>query len=331
MEPTGRRTFRACSGTFEGTIEHWELRVHPEDLPAMQARMAEAMAHGTSELTFAFRIVRPDGGHRWIEGAACFVYFPDSTPLCMVGVNMDTTERREAEQALRRLNADLEEFAFVVSHDLKEPLRMVHAYTQLLLRRKLPTDADAARCAHYIQTGVQRMEALIDDLLSYTRTMHTEDEPEPECRLQGSLERALMLLQEPIRTTQAIITYDSLPTVTADEGQLTQVFQNLLANSLKYHQRDRAPRIHIDAARDDAYWRIRIVDNGIGFDPRYAERIFGLFKRLHRDKYPGTGLGLAICKRIIERHGGTIWAESTAGVGSTFTFTLPTTSSSHHS
>jgi signal transduction histidine kinase len=199
---------------------------------------------------------------------------------------------------------------------------MVHAYTQLLLRRYVPDDAQAKQFARYIHTGVERMEALINDLLAYSRTIHSDDDVTPVCDLNTALLKALEMLDESIRTTQAVITHDKLPFAIGDEGQLAQVFQNLLSNSLKYRQRDRAPVVHIQATSRDFGWSISVTDNGIGFDPKYAERIFGLFRRLHKDEYPGTGLGLAICHRIIERYGGRIWAESIPGSGSVFTFTV---------
>jgi PAS domain S-box-containing protein len=311
-------------GTFEGTIEHWAMRVQRDDLVTMRALMADAMAQQSPKFSFAFRIIRPDGSQRWLEGSARFFYRPNGDPLRMVGVNTDMTERREAESALRRLNAELEEFAYAVSHDLKEPLRMVHAYTQLLLRRHVPsTDLPAQDCAHFIQTGVQRMVALIDDLLAYSRTIHSEDEPATVADLNAALASALMILDEPIRLTHAAVSHDPLPVVNGHDGQFTEVFQNLISNSLKYCHPDRSPRIEIRSRREASNWLISITDNGIGFDPIYADRIFGLFKRLHKNQYPGTGLGLAICKRIIERHEGAIWADGRVGVGSTFTLKLP--------
>lgn len=309
-------------GTFEGRIEGWAKHVHPEDLPKMQALLEDAMARHVPELEFDFRIIRPDGRVRWIEGAARFFYGEHGEPLRMVGVNMDMTERRETESALRRLNRELEEFAYVASHDLKEPLRTVRAYTELLMRRHVPANEDAAVCAEFIATGVDRMEALISDLLAYSRTIHDDDDAMNVCELGAALARSLAWLEEPIRASGASITTDELPLIHGDEGQLSQVFQNLLSNSLKYCPPDRRPQIHIGATREDGWWQVTVADNGIGFPEQYSERIFGLFKRLHKAEYPGTGLGLAICKRIVERHGGRIWANSDPGHGSVFTFTL---------
>ena len=174
-----------------------------------------------------------------------------------------------------------------------------------------------------IHQGVNRMEALIHDLLTFSRTIHSEDNPTDRADLSAALAEATSVLRTPIEQTGASITAPLLPTVRGDTAQLTHVFQNLLSNALKYQQNGTRPDIQISAECDGMNWVISVKDNGIGFETQYAERIFGLFKRLHKNEYPGTGLGLAICRRIIERHGGRIWAESTPDRGSTFYFSLP--------
>jgi PAS domain S-box-containing protein len=456
--PTGRvvwseqeeALFGLSAGTFEGSIEHWAMRVLPEDLHVMQTRMAEAMERHTPEMRFAFRIQRADGACRWIEGAARFVYSSDRTPLRMVGVNidvtdrrememalrageerlrlaaeagnvglwdwdilenrvvwsdriyefhgvqrgrfggtvqdftaliheddrervgtalaraleehepyeiefrtlrpvgqvrwlsttarvlydsqgkpvrmfgavLDTTERRDYEERLRRSNDELEEFAFVASHDLREPMRMVNVYSDLLLRRAAGDKGpDPETCRQYIRKGVERMEELIHDLLAYSRVIHDDSQP-GIIDLRRALDKAVRVLESQITEAGAEIVSDTLPVVAGDETQFEQVFQNLISNSLKYRDPGRQLRIRIRAAEDGQQMRISVADNGIGFDPKYREHIFGLFKRL-QNEYPGTGLGLAICKRIVERYGGSIWAESTPGAGSTFTFAIP--------
>ena len=245
----------------------------------------------------------------------------------------DITERKRAEQeirtanrALRNSNAELERFAFVASHDLQEPLRTVGALSQLLIRRySNEADDQAKEVCGYIQTAVHRMEVLIRDLLAYSRIVH--DSPEQELHavadLNISLNDAVMSLESSIAECDAVISVELLPTVRGDGTQLTQVFQNLLSNSLKYRNAEVRPHIKVTAKRQDCAWLVCVADNGFGFEPEYAERIFGLFRRLHRDEYPGTGLGLAICKRILERFGGRIWAESTPGAGAQFYFSLP--------
>ncbi len=227
-------------------------------------------------------------------------------------------------QDLRRSNEDLQQFAFMASHDLQEPLRMVNTFTELLLKRfGHIVDPSAARYAGFINQGVQRMETLINNVLSYSRAVHSDGEELKTADLKISFRQALSLLDAAIRESGAIITSEDLPTVSGDEEQLTQLFQNLLSNALKYRHISKPVRVHIGVVRSGSDWIISVRDNGIGFEQKYADRIFGLFKRLHRSEYPGTGLGLAFCKRIIERHGGRIWAESEVGVGSTFYFAIP--------
>jgi signal transduction histidine kinase len=240
-------------------------------------------------------------------------------------------EREVTAQELKRRNEDLikanrelEEFAYVSSHDLQEPLRMVNIYTQLLVRRFACENATAQKYAAFIQQGVSRMERLLRDLLTFSRTIHPDGLNIERADLSKSLSQAIFILNGRIEESTAVIQFDKLPTVTGDEMQLAQVFQNLLSNALKYRKANCIPEIVISAERHGEEWIVSVTDNGIGFEQQYAERIFGLFKRLHKDDYPGTGLGLAICQRIVERCGGRIWAEGRPGEGSTFYFALPT-------
>ncbi len=224
---------------------------------------------------------------------------------------------------LQRSNEELEQFAYVASHDLQEPLRMVASYTQLLAQRcRQFLDKEGEEFVHHAVNGATRMQQLIHDLLEFSR-VGTRGQPfEPTDAnevLRGVLENLSVTLQE----TRAAVLFDSLPLVHADPSQLIRLFQNLLGNAIKFRG-DRPPEIHITAERENGFWKFAVADNGIGIEPRYFERIFVIFQRLHRPgKYPGTGIGLAICKKIVERHGGRIWVESTPGVGTTFYFTLP--------
>jgi light-regulated signal transduction histidine kinase (bacteriophytochrome) len=211
----------------------------------------------------------------------------------------------------------------VASHDLQEPLRMVNVYTQLLTRRHVGENVQAKQYATIIHQGVDRMEALIHDLLTFSSTIHAPEDSTDQADLSAALAEAMSVLKDRIGESGALITAPVLPTLSGDTAQLSHVFQNLLSNAIKYQQNGSRPEVQISAECDGVNWLIAVKDNGIGFESQYAERIFGLFKRLHKTEYPGTGLGLAICRRIIERHGGRIWAESTLGQGSAFYFSLP--------
>jgi PAS domain S-box-containing protein len=234
--------------------------------------------------------------------------------------------RTLAEQAteLERSNAELEQFAYVASHDLQEPLRMVASYTQLLERRyAAKLDEDAREFISFAVDGVRRMRALIDDLLAYSRTGTRASEPGPT-DVAAVLERVLQDLGPAIEESGARVTHDPLPTIPADAGQVGQLLQNLIANALKFRREGMPPRVHVGAYRDGATCVLTVRDNGIGIAPEFRDRIFVIFQRLHsRDEYPGTGIGLAICKKIVERHGGRIWVESTPGEGTAFHLSFP--------
>lgn len=231
---------------------------------------------------------------------------------------------RESEANLRRANSELEEFAYVASHDIQEPLRMINSYTQLLLRRHVSKDnAQAQEYAEIVRGGVHRVERLIQDMLSYSQMIQSGQATFAAADLNVSLSEALAVLKERIQEAGATVLYGALPKVRGDEQQLAHVFLNLLSNALKYRRPEERPSVRVTTLKRGNEWVIGVTDNGIGFDNQYAEKIFGLFKRLHRDEYPGTGLGLAICKRIIERYGGTMWAESKPEAGSSFFFALP--------
>jgi PAS domain S-box-containing protein len=224
---------------------------------------------------------------------------------------------------LKRSNQELEQFAYVASHDLQEPLRMVSSFTQLLAKRyRDKLDDDANEFISYTVEGANRMQRLINDLLNYSR-IQTRGKPFVETDCEEILGQVRANLQVAIEKSRALMTSDFLPTVMADPTQMMQLFQNLIDNAIKFSGKE-PPRVHISAEKRDNEWVFSVSDNGIGIDPRFNERIFVIFQRLHeREKYPGTGIGLALCMRIVDRHGGRIWVESEPGKGSTFYFTIP--------
>jgi light-regulated signal transduction histidine kinase (bacteriophytochrome) len=244
--------------------------------------------------------------------------------LSLAVTKMVRTLNQQAGE-LKRSNGDLEQFAYIASHDLQEPLRMVSGFTGLLQRRYAgKLDADADEFIGFAIGGVNRMQALINDLLSYSRVGREEVAAKP-VDMQLVVDEALANLQSAIEDRSALVSRGPLPTVLANHGMLVRVFQNLIANALKFCKADR-PIVRIAAEQHGSEWVFSVADNGIGIDPQYRDRIFLIFQRLHQQgEYPGTGIGLAVVKRIVERNGGRIWLESEPGKGTTFFFTLPAT------
>jgi len=265
-------------------------------------------------------------------------------------IQQETTERRQAEASLKQLNEELEarvqertaalneanaslvhsnreleQFAYVASHDLQEPLRAVNSYTQLLARKyEGNLDAKADKYIGYIIEGATRMQQLINDLLSFSRVGTRAKELKPTA-CEAVLSQVRDNLMVAIAESNAVVTHEPLPTVMGDETQLIQLLQNLISNAIKF-RREEPPRVHVSAVQREKEWAFEVRDNGIGMESEYFERIFMIFQRLHsRSEYPGNGIGLANCKKIVDRHGGCIWVESTPGVGTTFHFTIPQT------
>jgi signal transduction histidine kinase len=292
------------------------------------------------EVCESFTVLKTHAPHHWEwtgpDGRNYDIHdFPftdtDGAQLIME-MGIDITERKRADEALKRTladltrsNADLEQFAYVASHDLQEPLRNVASCVRLLEKRyKDKLDADADKLIQYAADAAVNMKALITDLLAYSRTV-TKTKPLTATDCELALDQAIANLKSAVAESGAEITRDNLPTVFADATQLVQVFQNLLSNSMKFRRQDPL-RIHVSAVRDGHEWMFSVQDNGIGIESRHLDRIFLIFQRLHKKAdYEGTGIGLAITKQIIERHSGRIWAESTPGVGTTFYFTMPAT------
>ena len=298
--------------------------VHPDDVSSTNAAL-QRVTHGLASVRFEARFRHQDGGYHWLAWAV--VISPQDELL--YGAARDVTQRRQAEEQLRqqadeleRSNRELEQFAYVASHDLQEPLRIVSSYVQLLARRyRGKLDQDADEFINYAVEGANRMKTLINDLLAYSRVGTRGKELVP-VEMEEVLERVSRNLKLALQESNATLTHDPLPVVLADSSQMIQLLQNLIGNAIKFRD-TKPPRVHLGVRRQEEHWLFFVRDNGIGIDPQYSERIFVIFQRLHnRQEYPGTGIGLAICRKIVERHGGQIWVESAPGDGATFYFTL---------
>jgi PAS domain S-box-containing protein len=305
-----------------------------EDLGRLRADVANVRSSPGAFRTGRWRHRKKNGDIIDVDVVAHAIEF-EGHPARMV-VASDITEGRRFEEQLKRLNTDLakraselaasnaelERFAYIASHDLQEPLRMVSSFLQLLQKRYSgQLDGKADQYIHYAVDGAERMKALIMDLLEYSR-VGTGKENFTPVDTAVVMKEVGVIFHEKIIAAKAQIEFDLLPVVTGDKVQLTQLFQNLLSNALKYHS-DRPPRIRIGAIEEPTEWKFSVTDNGIGIDSQFFDKIFIIFQRLHnKTDYGGTGIGLAICKKIVERHGGSIWVESTPQQGSTFYFTI---------
>jgi signal transduction histidine kinase/CHASE3 domain sensor protein len=331
-QPLSELLGRAITHRFDVAVEtngDSAAIMHGEVVTPPPSLVPQTLAAGTVEYVAGAMLKRGDGGAVPIEYTSAPIWERGKVVGAVVTFR-DVTERRAAERALAerardlaRSNAELEQFAYVASHDLQEPLRAVVSYLQLLERRyKGQLDDRADKYIGYAVDGARRMQMLINDLLTYSRAGR-RDEQHIEVDLEVMLERVIRSLEVAIEESGATITHDPLPTIVGDPVGLGQLLQNLVGNAVKFHS-EKSPNVHVSAERQEHAWQFGVRDNGIGIAPEYRERIFVLFQRLHgRDEYTGTGIGLAICKKIVERHGGSLWIEPTPGGGSTFLFTIP--------
>jgi PAS domain S-box-containing protein len=323
-------------GLVEAPVKDWaavygcylpdQVTPHPpQQLPLARALRGETVHEGE---VFIRNERRPQG--IWVSISAAPLRDGEGEPCGGVAAFRDVTARKQADEELRRTvadlarsNEDLQQFAYVVSHDLQEPLRMVSSFCRLLRDRyRGQLDQSADEFIDFAVDGAARMEKLIQDLLAYARIGTRGRRPAPTDS-GTAFDQAVGNLGAAIRESGALVARGPLPVVLADESQLGQLAQNLLANAIKFRGAE-PPRVHVAAERQDDQWVFSVRDNGIGIAPCDRERIFGVFERLHpASEYPGTGIGLAICRRIVERHGGRIWAESEPEQGSVFHFTLP--------
>ncbi|HLE97458.1 MAG TPA: ATP-binding protein [Candidatus Thermoplasmatota archaeon] len=339
-DDSGRFQIRYCSPSFQALtgrppsdfvegIHRWLEIVHPDDRVRIEPALLDLLAGRADHLDEEYRLLRADGTTRTVIHRATVSARPFGGGVRSTGVLTDVTERREAEAALNehsaeleRSNRDLEQFAYAASHDLQEPLRVVRGYLQLLEKRSAGALDDRSRTfLRGANEASERMQRLIQDLLRYSRVGTRGGAPEP-VEADVALDDALASLHVSIAESGAAITREPLPRVRADRLQLSQVFQNLVGNAVKFRAKE-SPRIHVAARKVGPEWEFTVSDNGIGIDPKDQQRLFVIFQRAHGEAYPGTGIGLALCKRIVERLGGRIWVESAAGKGARFRFTLP--------
>ncbi|MCU7496561.1 MAG: PAS domain S-box protein [Ignavibacteria bacterium] len=314
----------------------WASIVHPADRQTAAEAWGRCLQQG-SVFESTYRLRRWDGEYRWHLNIGLAYKDYKGRVTRWFGSSTDIHERKMAEERiksneeklvrilgdLKRSNRDLEQFAYIASHDLQEPVRMVYSFTQLLVRDyKEVLDEKAGKYIEFILEGAVRMRMLINDLLEYARLTEA-GRPFTAIDCEEALENAIKNLRLSVEESSAVITHDTLPVITGDEVQIMQLFQNLISNAIKFRS-ETTPEIHICAENRKDDWLFSVKGNGIGMDPAYSRKIFIIFQRLHeREKFSGNGIGLSICKRIVERHNGRIWVESKPYEGSTFYFTIP--------
>ncbi|WP_052374123.1 PAS domain S-box protein [Methanobacterium sp. SMA-27] len=322
--------YRVDPNTFTPTLSSFADYMHPNDEKYVNQHVDLLLSEGKSQ-NFDFRIVLDDGSIRVLNTLAEVAEFDkNGKPGIIVGINQDITERKEIElklneniKKLAQSNKELEQFAYITSHDLREPLRMITSFLQLLERRyQDQLDQDANEFIGFAVDGAKRLDAMTNDLLQYSKISSQKKEIVP-VNFEHVLKHALENLKVQIEESNAIITHDPLPTINGDEQLKVQLFQNIIGNAIKYRS-EKPPKIHISATKETNQYLFSIKDNGIGMSSKHLEKIFTIFQRLHtQEDYEGTGIGLAIAQKIVHQQGGQIWVESEPGKGSTFYFTIP--------
>jgi PAS domain S-box-containing protein len=318
-------------------VTWWSESIHPEDQERVLDKLHNHIENCISNWEDEYRFKNADGSYKYIYDRGYMVYNDYNKPLRMIGAMEDLTERKNNELTLQKLNnslekrakelaasnEELERFAYVASHDLQEPLRMVTSFLQLLEKRyKDKLDAKALEYIAYAVDGAERMKKLILDLLEYSR-VNTSLVGKENVDIEEILQQLRITYKRTLAETEGVIVSDKMPVVKGSKTQILQLFQNLIGNAFKYKS-ERAPVIKVLVTEEASFYRFAIEDNGIGIDPKFFNKIFIIFQRLHnRENYSGTGIGLAICKKIIDKYGGKIWVTSKPGEGSTFYFTLP--------
>ncbi len=328
---------------FKESLNDWMQKIHFEDKERVEKVLLTAIDTEDEIIEDEFKFKKADGSYAHVSNRGTIIRNKHGNAYRMIGVLHDFSEKEETEKALKKLNAslekraselfssnqELERFAYVASHDLQEPLRMVSSFLQLLQKRyKAQLDAKANEYIHFAVDGAERMKTLILDLLKYSR-VNTMKEAHEQVNMNDICSDILFTFKQQIQETKALVEIAPLPTLLGTKTQLIQLLQNLIGNALKYRGIN-PPIIKIGCTEINYYWKFFVEDNGIGIDPRFYEKIFIIFQRLHhKDEYSGTGIGLAICKKIVERHGGKIWVESTSDNGSIFYFTIRKNLQSH--